>query len=58
MFKDFITWLYAKYVVAPEFEAYLKQTHPGEKLYSELRAYNDEINVAMVEKRFAPRVDH
>ena len=59
MFKDFITWLYARYVVAPDFEEYLKDRPEHTRFSFEKRAYKeDEIAIAMVEKRFAPRVDH
>ena len=56
MIKDFITWLYAKYVVAPEFEDYLhrKFTQPEHRC----KEHSDEIAIALIEKRFAPRVDH
>ena len=59
MIKDFITWLYAKYVVMPEFDEYLQDRPEHTRFSFEKRAYKeDEIAIAMVEKRFAPRVDH
>ena len=64
MFKDFITWLYARYVVAPEFKEYLKEQSQviffrhHDRTNPTIITYDDEVSKAMFEKRFAPRVDH